>query len=89
MGAVEESAKVATTVVDSLKAQPLALAVIVVNVLFLGFLVFVAHEIAATNRIEREQRTEVFQELRKTCEACRARLDSQYRLQSDEQPGQQ
>jgi len=86
MGAIEEGGKVATSVVDSMKAQPLALAVIVVNVLFLAFLVYISHEIAATNRIEREQRTEMFEELRKTCVACRARLDPQYRLQSDDDP---
>jgi len=87
MGAIEEGGKVATSVVESMKAQPLALAVIVVNVLFLAFLVYVFHAISTTNRIERERRAEMFQELRKTCETCRARLDPQYRLQSDDPTG--
>ena len=43
-GAVEEGAKVATTVVEGLKAQPLSLALIVVNVGFLVFMAWLAHE---------------------------------------------
>ena len=34
-GAIEEGAKVASSTVDALKSQPLALALIVINVLFL------------------------------------------------------
>ena len=36
-GAVEEGAKVATTVVEGLKNQPLSLALIVLNVVFILF----------------------------------------------------
>jgi len=42
-GAVEEGAKVATGVVEGLKQQPLSLALIVMNVVFIGFAVFVLH----------------------------------------------
>lgn len=40
-GAAEEAGKVATNVVDSLKAQPVSLALIVLNVIFLivGYLI--------------------------------------------------
>ena len=40
-GAVEETAKVAGGVVEGLKAQPLALALIVMNIVFIGFAVWV------------------------------------------------
>jgi len=40
-GPVEEGAKVATGVVDGLKQQPLSLALIVMNIVFIGFAVWV------------------------------------------------
>lgn len=43
-GAVEEGAKVATTVVEGLRAQPLSLALIVVNLVFVVFTGWLAHE---------------------------------------------
>jgi hypothetical protein len=43
-GAVEEGAKVATTVVEGLRAQPLSLALIVVNLVFVGFVAWIANE---------------------------------------------
>lgn len=36
MGAIEEGAKVATSAVEGLKQQPLALALIVLNAIFIG-----------------------------------------------------
>jgi hypothetical protein len=45
MGALEEGGKVATATVESLKSQPLALALIVINVLFIGFVSFVLHSL--------------------------------------------
>lgn len=50
MGAAEEGGKVATATVESLKSQPLALALVLINVLFLVGGGFVLHDIA--NRIE-------------------------------------
>ena len=35
-GPIEETGKVATSVIESLKSQPLAIALIVINVMFLG-----------------------------------------------------
>jgi hypothetical protein len=45
MGALEEGGKVATGIVDNLKTQPLALAILVINVLFLGFMGFIIHSL--------------------------------------------
>jgi hypothetical protein len=43
-GAIEEGAKVATGVVEGLRAQPLSLALIVVNVVFVAFFAWIANE---------------------------------------------
>ena len=43
-GPVEEGAKVATTVVEGLKSQPLSLALIVTNLIFIVFTGWLAHE---------------------------------------------
>jgi len=43
-GPVEEGAKVATSVVEGLKSQPLSLALIVVNLVFVLFVGWLAHE---------------------------------------------
>jgi hypothetical protein len=45
MGALEEGGKVATATVESLKSQPLALALIVINLLFIGFVSFVLYSL--------------------------------------------
>jgi hypothetical protein len=42
---VEEGGKVATGIIEGLKTQPLALALIVINVLFLGFMAFIIHSL--------------------------------------------
>src|SRR5215472_6481529 len=44
-GAIEEGAKVATGVVEGLKSQPIALALIVMNVIFVGATVYAAHQL--------------------------------------------
>ena len=43
-GAIEEGAKVATGVVEGLRQQPLSLALIVVNVVFVAFFAWIANE---------------------------------------------
>ena len=43
-GPIEEGAKVATSVVEGLKSQPLSLALIVVNLVFVLFVGWLAHE---------------------------------------------
>lgn len=46
--------RLASGIVDSLKAQPLALALIVMNLLFMAFFAWIAHEIGNRNKAERE-----------------------------------
>ena len=55
-GVAEEAGQTARTTVDALKSQPLALAMIVVNVLFLGVLMLTAYLINHRNeRIDTAQ----------------------------------
>ena len=44
-GPVEEGAKVATGVIEALKQQPIALALIVMNVIFVGAAAYASHEL--------------------------------------------
>ena len=44
MGAFEEGAKAARTFMESMRVQPLALAMIVINLLLLGYLFWSGHE---------------------------------------------
>jgi len=44
-GAVEEGAKVATGVIEGLKSQPISLALIVMNVIFVGAIAYASHEL--------------------------------------------
>jgi len=44
-GPVEEGAKVATGVIEGLKSQPIALALIVMNVIFVGAITYASHEL--------------------------------------------
>jgi len=53
MGAIEEGGKVAVGVVEGLKSQPLALALVLVNVLYMGFFVYIAHTMAERGTDER------------------------------------
>lgn len=71
MGAIEEGGKVASGVVESLKAQPLALALLVVNVMFLAFMGWLFSQVATANRARDAQREVLISELQKTCEALR------------------
>jgi hypothetical protein len=48
-GPVEEGAKVATGFIDAMRSQPLALALVICNVMLLSLFFFVAHW-AGTNR---------------------------------------
>lgn len=47
MGPVEDAGKVATAAFDALRATPLAIALLLVNALFLGVAIYVLGEVAA------------------------------------------
>ena len=51
-GPVEEGAKVATSVIDALRKEPLSLALVVMNVILLAFFFYITYQ--AVNTRERE-----------------------------------
>ena len=58
----EDAVKLAGTVAESLKTQPLALALVIVNVLFLVFGAWVLHTVGVHVRAERATQTAVLKE---------------------------
>jgi Tfp pilus assembly protein PilV len=54
MGATEAAGKVATSAIDAMKSTPLAIALLIVNVGFLGFAAYILGEVAA-NASERNK----------------------------------
>lgn len=82
--------KVAGNIVEALKTQPLVLALLVLNIVFLVFIVWVLREVSATNRTREAQRDKMFGELQESLRLCRQYLPSpsrggDYRLQSGEE----
>jgi hypothetical protein len=67
MGAFEEGGKVATGVIESLKSQPLAIALLVINILFLGTVIYVLREVAATTRARELHTSELLADLARRC----------------------
>jgi hypothetical protein len=67
MGTIEQTGKVATSVIESLKSQPLSIALIVINVLFLGFFAFVANGISARALRQDQGHFETIKELIRSC----------------------
>ena len=68
-GAVEEGAKVATTVVEGLKNQPLSLALIVLNVVFILFVGWLAHEFNQRTNHQYETKDQLIMRLIDQCKA--------------------
>ena len=66
-GAVEEGAKVATGVIEGLKQQPLALALIVMNVVFIGFAVWVLQSLNARTVHQYEVKDQLIAQLIDKC----------------------
>jgi hypothetical protein len=67
MGALEEGGKVATATVESLKSQPLALALIVINLMFLAGGIWIMHDIADSVRAQQLRKDQLLAELAKDC----------------------
>ena len=61
---IQATGKVATTVVEGLKAQPLALPLVVVNLLALGLVAFTLHEISKRSEARDLLITKLAQECR-------------------------
>jgi hypothetical protein len=66
-GAVEEGAKVATGVVEGLKSQPLSLALIVVNIVFVAFMAWLANEFNARTTHQYEVKDQLITRLIDKC----------------------
>ena len=60
MSVTEQAGKVASSVVDAMKSQPLALALILINVLYLGIMFWVWHETSS-------RRSELVTNVLKSC----------------------
>jgi len=52
MGAVEEGGKAVSGIVDSLKTQPLSLALVIMNLALLGMLYYIAEKSSGSRRHE-------------------------------------
>lgn len=63
MGAIEEGAKVAESAVGAMKSVPLAIALLLVNVGFLGFAAYLLGEVSANARERQKDQTELIAKL--------------------------
>jgi len=71
MGVTEEAGKAVSTVVDAMKATPTAIALLVINVVFLGFAVYVLGEVAANAQERNKSQTELITKLVSDIRDCR------------------
>jgi hypothetical protein len=67
MGTSEEVGKVASATVEAMKTQPLALALVVINVLFLVGGIFVLRDIAENLKGQQLRKDELLAQLAKDC----------------------
>lgn len=68
MGTAEEAGKVATATVESLKSQPLALALVLINVLYLAGGLWSLHNVADAFRTREMARDQLVASLALKCE---------------------
>lgn len=67
MGALEEGGKAIGGVVEAMKSAPLALALLVVNCVFIAFTGYILHEMAAISRERNQSTSELIDTLVKEC----------------------
>jgi hypothetical protein len=67
MNVVEEGAKVATSVVESLRSEPISLALIVMNVIFVAAVGYGAHEINVRTTAQYDAQTALIHKLIDQC----------------------
>ena len=72
MGLVEESGKVGTAAVGAMSSQPLAIALLVVNIGFLGFAGFVLGKVAANAQERNQTQMNLIGRLADDLTSCRA-----------------
>jgi len=66
-GIEEEGGKVAVSFIDTMKAQPLALALVVVNLLFLGAGIYILRDVAERTAGNTAKQVETYAKLAETC----------------------
>jgi hypothetical protein len=59
MGATEEVGKAVSGVVDAMRATPFLLALLILNIVFIGLTIYVLHEVAVTVRDRGKEQTEL------------------------------
>jgi hypothetical protein len=71
MSMPEQAAKVASNTIDAMKSTPLAIALLVVNIGFLGFAAYVLGEVAANAQERNKTQTELISKLVSDIRDCR------------------
>jgi hypothetical protein len=71
MSPIETSGKVLGSAIDAMKSAPLAIALLVVNVGFLGFAAYLLGEVAANSRERNKSQTELIAKLVTDIRDCR------------------
>jgi hypothetical protein len=74
-----EISKTIASITEAMKSQPLALGLIVITILFMGIFVWIIREVSHANVKRDDQRDVLIQELQKTCDVCRMKLDQNQR----------
>lgn len=67
MGASQEIGKIATGIIENLKSQPLALALVVVNVLFLATALLILRDVATNARVRDESEARLLAQVLSDC----------------------
>ena len=73
MMVIDTTGKIATSAIDAMKSTPLAVALLVVNVGFLGFAAYVLGEVAANASERNKSQTELISKLVTDIRDCRPR----------------
>lgn len=63
MGVTEEAGKFATSTVDALKSTPMAIALLVINCVFLGFTLYVLGEVASNSQERNKTQSDLISKL--------------------------
>jgi hypothetical protein len=71
MGVTEEASRVASSAVDAMKSTPTAIALLIINVVFLGFAVYVLGHVAANAQERNKTQTELISKLVSDIRDCR------------------